>query len=91
LSHSSPARVGRALAAALALLLAGGVSAEDERSLLVATTTSLRDSGLLDALLPRFRQETGIRVRVVAVGSGAALRMGRDGNADLLLTHASAG
>jgi tungstate transport system substrate-binding protein len=91
LSHSSPARVGRAVAAALALLLLGGASAEEDRSLLVATTTSLRDSGLLDALLPRFREETGIRVRVVAVGSGAALRMGRDGNADLLLTHAPAG
>jgi tungstate transport system substrate-binding protein len=73
------------------LLLAGSTSAEETRSLLVATTTSLRDSGLLDALLPRFREETGIRVRVVAVGSGAALRMGRDGNADLLLTHAPAG
>jgi tungstate transport system substrate-binding protein len=73
------------------VLLAGPAAAEEERSLLVATTTSLRDSGLLDALLPRFREETGIRVRVVAVGSGAALRMGRDGNADLLLTHAPAG
>ena len=73
------------------LLLAGCTSSEETRSLLVATTTSLRDSGLLDALLPRFRKETGIRVRVVAVGSGAALRMGREGNADLLLTHAPAG
>jgi tungstate transport system substrate-binding protein len=73
------------------VLLAGAGYSDEERSLLVATTTSLRDSGLLDALLPGFREETGIRVRVVAVGSGAALRMGRDGNADLLLTHAPAG
>jgi tungstate transport system substrate-binding protein len=78
-------------ATAFALVLTGGASPEETRSLLVATTTSLRDSGLLEVLLPRFREETGIRVRVVAVGSGAALRMGRDGNADLLLTHAPAG
>jgi len=67
------------------------VRAESERTgkaVLLATTTSVRDSGLLDALLPRFRKETGIEVRVIAVGTGAALRMGREGNADLLLTHA---
>jgi tungstate transport system substrate-binding protein len=62
----------------------------EERSLILATTTSLRDSGLLDALLPQFTERTNIRVRVIAVGTGAALRMGREGNADLLLTHAPA-
>lgn len=61
---------------------------EAPRSLLLATTTSVRDSGLLDALLPDFEQQTGIQVRVIAVGTGAALRMGREGNADVLLTHA---
>jgi tungstate transport system substrate-binding protein len=61
-----------------------------ERSMILATTTSVRDSGLLDALLPAFRETSGIRVRVIAVGTGAALRMGREGNADLLLTHAPA-
>lgn len=64
---------------------------EDAGRLLLATTTSVRDSGLLDALLPAFRERTGIAVQVVAVGSGAALRMGREGNADVLLTHAEAG
>lgn len=63
-----------------------GVAAE--RSLILATTTSVRDSGLLDALLPAFTEQTGVEVRVIAVGTGAALRMGREGNADLLLTHA---
>ncbi|MEM9175181.1 MAG: substrate-binding domain-containing protein [Myxococcota bacterium] len=58
------------------------------RSLILATTTSVRDSGLLDALLPAFTEQSGIDVRVIAVGTGAALRMGREGNADLLLTHA---
>ena len=59
--------------------------------LLLATTTSVQDSGLLDALLPPFLDETGIRVRVIAVGSGAALRMGAEGQVDALLTHAPAG
>ena len=60
------------------------------RPLLLATTTSVQDSGLLDVLLPLFEASTGIRVQVVAVGSGAALRMGADGNADVLVTHAPA-
>ena len=71
------------------LLLSGaGCGGTDPRPLLFATTTSVQDTGLLDALLPEFTEQTGIRVRVIAVGTGAALRMGREGNADLLLTHA---
>lgn len=58
------------------------------RSVLLATTTSVRDSGLLDTLLPLFTEQTGIAVQAVAVGTGAALRMGAEGNADILLTHA---
>ncbi|MCL2440587.1 MAG: substrate-binding domain-containing protein [Treponema sp.] len=54
----------------------------------LATTTSTQDSGLLDFLLPEFTKQTGWEVDVVAVGSGAALRMGRDGDADVLLVHA---
>ena len=76
---------------ALALLsLAGAFSAAaaaEESKLLLATTTSVQDSGLLDALLPVFRERTGIVVQVVAVGSGAALRMGADGNADVIVSH----
>ncbi len=56
--------------------------------LILATTTSTRDSGLLDVLLPMFEEQTGITVKMVAVGSGAALQMGEDGNADVLLVHA---
>jgi len=78
-------RVSRLLVLGLALL---PLASAAEDSVLLATTTSVRDSGLLDALLPGFTQETGIRVRVVAVGTGAVLRMGAEGNADLLLTHA---
>jgi tungstate transport system substrate-binding protein len=64
---------------------------EEEGDLLLVTTTSVRDSGLLAELLPIFQERTGVRPQVVAVGSGAALRMGRDGNADVLLTHAPEG
>ncbi len=74
--------------ALVCLLLLSAAPAPAEERLLLATTTSVRDSGLLDALLPRFTAETGIRVQVVAVGTGAALRMGAEGNADVLLTHA---
>jgi tungstate transport system substrate-binding protein len=58
--------------------------------LILGTTTSTRDTGLLDVLLPMFKQQTGYDVKMVAVGSGAALQMGIDGNADVLLVHSPA-
>ena len=76
---------------ALGWLIAASSALADPASkeaLVLATTTSVHDSGLLDELIPLFRERTGIAVRVVAVGSGAALRMGADGNADVLVTHA---
>ncbi len=76
---------------AVLALVACSKQASEEGDLLLVTTTSLRDSGLLSALLPVFQEKTGIRPQVIAVGSGAALRMGRDGNADVLLTHAPDG
>jgi tungstate transport system substrate-binding protein len=77
------------LALALSTLVMPSASTADSgRTVLLATTTSVRDSALLDALLPDFTEQTRINVRVIAVGTGAALRMGREGNADLLLTHA---
>ncbi|MDR0503518.1 MAG: substrate-binding domain-containing protein [Treponema sp.] len=54
----------------------------------LSTTTSTQDSGLLGFILPVFTRETGWEVEVIAVGTGAALRMGRDGDADVLLVHA---
>ncbi|MEJ5240594.1 MAG: substrate-binding domain-containing protein [Anaerolineales bacterium] len=57
-------------------------------SVILATTTSTQDSGLLDVLVPLFEKQTGYQVQVVAVGTGAALKMGEEGNADVLLTHA---
>ena len=59
-------------------------------SITLATTTSTQDSGLLDVLVPKFREQTGIEVRIVAVGSGQAMELGRRGDADVLLTHAPA-
>ncbi len=73
----------------LALLLADPVSAQDRRpSLILATTTSTQDSGLLDSLLPRFQRAAGIEVKPIAVGTGAALEMARRGDADVVLVHA---
>ena len=56
----------------------------------LSTTTSTQDSGLLGFLLPVFTKETGWDVDVIAVGTGAALQMGRDGDADVLLVHSRA-
>lgn len=59
-------------------------------NLILATTTSTQDSGLLDVLIPLFETETGYTVQTVAVGSGLAMKMGEEGNADILLVHAPA-
>ena len=74
--------------ALLAVLLTAGPPARQRPDVLLATTTSTRDAGLLDSLLPLFEAKTGYKVRVVAVGSGQALEMGRRGDADVVLTHA---
>jgi tungstate transport system substrate-binding protein len=59
-------------------------------SMILATTTSTQDSGLLDVLVPKFKELTGIDVKVIAVGTGAALEMGAKGDADAVLVHAPA-
>lgn len=59
-------------------------------TLILATTTSTQDSGLLDVLVPQFEAHTGLTVQTIAVGTGAALKMGEEGNADVLLVHAPA-
>ncbi len=85
------------LAVAMVLLAAcGGPAAgpaagpSAERSLILATTTSTQDSGLLDDLLPAFTAETGWAVKTVAVGSGQAIELGRRGEADVVLVHSPA-
>ncbi len=59
-----------------------------DQELILATTTSTQDSGLLDVLIPMFEAQSGYTVKVVAVGTGKALEMGRNGDADVLLVHA---
>ena len=56
-------------------------------SLILATTTSTQDSGLLDVMIPDFEQRTGYTVKPVAVGSGEAMKMGQECNADVLFVH----
>lgn len=68
-----------------------GESSVGEKSLILATTTSTEDSGLLGAILPEFEKVCGCKVKVVAVGSGQALQLGIDGNAEVLLVHSPAG
>lgn len=77
------------LALAFALLSIGMAFTQSPKvpRLRLATTTSTRDSGLLDAILPVFEKESGYSVEVTAVGTGVAIKLGRDGNADLVLVH----
>jgi tungstate transport system substrate-binding protein len=65
-----------------------GAAGAAERTLTLATTTSTDNSGLLSHIHPDFEKKTGIRVRVVAKGTGASLQLARDGNADVVLVHA---
>lgn len=57
------------------------------KTIILATTTSIQDSGLLDVLIPIFEKETGYFVKTIAVGSGQAMAMGQKGEADVLLVH----
>jgi tungstate transport system substrate-binding protein len=59
-------------------------------SITLATTTSTKESGLLDYLLPMFEEETGYKVEVISVGSGEAIALGEQGEADVLLVHSPA-
>jgi len=80
-------RWGRALAAGW-FLLAGFSSAHSEQPFItVASTTSTEESGLFGSLLPAFKQATGIEVRVVAVGTGQALKIGERGDCDVVFVH----
>jgi tungstate transport system substrate-binding protein len=79
-----------AAAALGAVVLAAAPSFAQDKSIVVASTTSTRDSGLFDYLLPKFKAKTGITVKVVAQGTGKALDTGRRGDADVLFVHARA-
>jgi len=76
------------LAAAIAIMAACcSLAVAQDRSIMVASTTSTEQSGLFGYLLPRFSEATGIKVKVVAVGTGQALDIGRRGDADVVFVH----
>ena len=85
-------KVRRALLAALAVFVVGGgaPAAAQERFITVASTTSTEQSGLFGHILPLFEQKAGIKVRVVALGTGQALDLARRGDADVVFVHAKA-
>ncbi|HYG12677.1 MAG TPA: substrate-binding domain-containing protein [Methylophilaceae bacterium] len=78
------------LQACLLLLAFSTSAAADDAIVRLATTTSTANSGLLDYLLPKFEQHCRCKVHVIAVGTGKALKLGEDGNVDVVLVHARA-
>jgi len=76
------------LAALLATTLLPSVWAADPNVVRLATTTSTANTGLLDYLLPKFEAKCACKVHVIAVGTGKALKLGEDGNVDVMLVHA---
>jgi tungstate transport system substrate-binding protein len=88
-------RLSQLTAIALAALcLAGcgddGAARSDRAPVILATTTSTQDSGLLDVLIPAFERESGYQVKTIAIGSGEAIEMGARGEADVVLAHSPA-
>jgi tungstate transport system substrate-binding protein len=71
----------------LAILVWGTAASAAPKSIILATTTSTQDSGLLDVLVPLFEKESGFQVKTISVGSGQAMKMGEKGEADVLLVH----
>jgi tungstate transport system substrate-binding protein len=74
----------------LLLVAVGSVAQAQEKTLILATTTSTQDTGLLDVLVPVFEKKAGYFVKTIAVGSGQAMAMGKKGEADVLLVHSPA-
>jgi tungstate transport system substrate-binding protein len=75
------------LALFAAALLGAAPAPAQEKVLILATTTSTQDTGLLDVLVPAFEKQAGFQVKTIAVGSGQAMTMGQKGEADVLLVH----
>jgi tungstate transport system substrate-binding protein len=84
---------GKIILALFVLLMAGipgTLPAAEQKTVILATTTSTQDSGLLDVLIPIFEKKTGYFVKTISVGSGQAMAMGQKGEADVLLVHSPA-
>ncbi|MEE9550183.1 MAG: substrate-binding domain-containing protein, partial [Candidatus Binatia bacterium] len=86
--HILPCGVVAALTFILTLPLNSWTGQPANPIIILATTTSTRDSGLLDLVIPVLEKETGYIVKTIAVGTGKALAMGKRGDADVLITHA---
>jgi tungstate transport system substrate-binding protein len=82
------AELAKGILIALTLMAGMAIPARAGETIILQSTTSTQNSGLLDYLLPLFEKKTGIRVKVVAVGTGQALRNARNGDGDVLLVHA---
>jgi tungstate transport system substrate-binding protein len=84
-------RIGKVAVGVLLVLCLGTFSVwAGDKIIKVSTTTSTQASGLLDVLLPQLEKDTGIKVKVIAKGTGAAIRDGMDGNVDVIFVHAKA-
>ncbi|MCA1946272.1 MAG: substrate-binding domain-containing protein [Desulfovibrio sp.] len=81
-------RIGLLTVCLLALGVAG--AAAEDKTLLMATTTSTADTGLLDALVPLYKEKTGVEIKFTAVGTGQALKLGENCDADVVMVHAPA-
>ncbi len=75
------------LVTVVTLLVWGTAALAASKTIILATTTSTQDSGLLDLLVPAFEKESGFQVKTISVGSGQAMKMGEKGEADVLLVH----
>jgi tungstate transport system substrate-binding protein len=80
----------RCFSVLIGVFLLASLATAGESPLRLATTTSTANSGLLDFLIPVFIEETGIEIHTIAVGTGKALRLGREGDVDIVLVHARA-
>ena len=78
------------LCLALAFCLLAGISKAEEKTLMMATTTSTDNTGLLDYLAPKFKEATGIELKWTATGTGKALKLGENCDVDILMVHAPA-
>ena len=75
------------LAATLTILIWANTALAASKTVILATTTSTQDSGLLDVLVPLFEKDNALKVKTISVGSGQAMKMGEKGEADVLLVH----
>ncbi len=87
MSTSAYRRLGAFAVLTVAIVLFGAACGSGS-AVILATTTSTQDSGLLDVLVPAFEESAGFHVKIIAVGTGQALEMGRRGDADVLFVHA---